>query len=222
MSDVSMRISSVAAPVRSQVAATLRSAILAGRFKPGERLVERELCELTGVSRPSVREALRELEAEGLISNVPNRGPVVARVTREDVAHIYEIRGVLEGLAAQLFAKRASNAQLRQLERAVDAFERASSSGDVDRLIETKGEIYRILFEGAGNTVLPQLVRTMTARVNFLRRVSLASRERLPASVEEIRAILEALRRRDPDAAFAASLRHVENACAAALTVIDV
>jgi len=73
-------------------AASLRKAILSFHFKPGEKLTERELCELTGVSRPLMREALRDLEAQGLISNVPHRGPAAAMLTRDDARDIYEVR----------------------------------------------------------------------------------------------------------------------------------
>src|SRR3990170_1902174 len=91
-------------PLRKQVVERLREAIIEGHLKPGERLRERELCELLGVSRTSLREGLVELEAEGLINNVPNRGPVVAMVSIKAAEEIYQLRAVLEGLAARLFA----------------------------------------------------------------------------------------------------------------------
>ena len=221
MNDLSMRIETVAAPVRQQVATVLRAAIASGRFQPGQRLVERDLCQLTGVSRPSVREALRELEAEGLIRNVPHRGPVVAHVTRADAASIYQVRGILEALAAKLFAERASEAQIERLELAVDGLEEACRSGDVDRIIESKGGLYRILFEGSGNDIIPQMVRMMHGRVNLLRRTSLSAPERLPESVREIRVILDAIKRRDAATAFSASITHVEAAAAAALPLLN-
>src|SRR5215472_11886688 len=77
------RVSREGQSLRSMTVASLRKAILSLHFKPGEKLTERELCELTGVSRPLMREALRDLEAQGLISNVPHRGPAVAMLTRE-------------------------------------------------------------------------------------------------------------------------------------------
>src|SRR5690606_4359359 len=100
--DLSMRVASVAAPVRRQVAKVLREAITSGRFAPGQRLIEKDLCELLGVSRPSVREALRELESEGLIEIIPNRGPLVKRLTAADAASVYQVRAALEALAARL------------------------------------------------------------------------------------------------------------------------
>src|SRR5437773_11171615 len=85
--------------VRSMVAQKLREAIMSGRLKPGQRLIERELCEMTGVSRPSIREALRLLEADGLVHTVPHRGPVVSPLRLEEARQLYPARAVLQGLA---------------------------------------------------------------------------------------------------------------------------
>ena len=88
----SLRVGPIAAPVRSQTVGNLRDAILAGRFAPGERLVEAELCRLLGVSRPSIREALRQLEAERLVVITPFKGPAVARIEWPEAEQIYEVR----------------------------------------------------------------------------------------------------------------------------------
>lgn len=213
----SMRVAAVAAPVRSKVVETLRHAITGGRFAPGQRLVEKDLCDLLGVSRPSVREALRELESEGLITTVPNRGPLVTKLSARDAAGIYEARGVLEALAAKLFAERASDGEVAQLAASVDALEAAYATNDVEGILVSKRAFYEVLLAGSQNVVIPSLLRTMNARITQLRRVSLSSPERLPGSIAEIRAVLEAIRGRDPEAAFQASLRHIESASRAAL-----
>src|SRR5882672_4452774 len=92
-----MRVVRNTVTLRQQVLEVLRGAILNFQFKPGDRLIERELCEMTGVSRTSVREALRHLESEGLVQNLPNKGPMVATVTGEEAREIFEVRRVLEG-----------------------------------------------------------------------------------------------------------------------------
>src|SRR3954447_14533312 len=92
--------------VRSRVGQKLREAIMAGVFKPGQRLVERELCEMTGVSRPSIREALRLLEAEGLVSIVAHRGPVVSTISVEEAEQLYAARALLEGFAGRECARK--------------------------------------------------------------------------------------------------------------------
>ena len=105
----------IAAPLREQVVTWLRKSISEGRFEPGERLVERELCELTKVSRPLVREVLRQLEVEGLVVTVPQKGVIVVKITPAEAMQIYQVRGVLEGLAARLFAQNGTAAQKEAL-----------------------------------------------------------------------------------------------------------
>jgi GntR family transcriptional regulator, trigonelline degradation regulator len=217
MRDASLRVETVAAPVRQKVVEVLRAAITAGRFAPGERLTERSLCELTGVSRASVREALRQLESEGLIETLPNRGPLVSRLSRRDAVSLYQMRGALEALAARLFAGSATDGQIDELAAAVSVLQRAYASRDIEEIVRAKRRFYDVLFEGSGNSMIGPTLNAMYARVNQLRRVSLSSPKRGPQSMREIRALLAAIKRRDPDAAYAASLHHVEQAAKAAL-----
>jgi DNA-binding GntR family transcriptional regulator len=220
MTDLSMRIAPIAAPVRQQVAEVLRAAITSGRFAPGQRLVEKDLCELTGVSRASVREALRQLESEGLIETLPNRGPSVTKLTPQDAASIYQVRGALEALAAQLFASQASDAQVEQLEAAVRVLEQAYKAEDVDRIVAAKRRFYAVLFEGSANSMIASILNTMNARITMLRRVSLSSPKRGAASIREIRAVMSAIRKRDPQAAYEASAHHIRQAAKVALATL--
>lgn len=221
MNDLSMRVETVAAPVRRQVVEILRSAITSGHFEPGQRLIERDLCELTGVSRASIREALRQLETEGLIETIPNRGPLVSRLTPEDAASIYQIRAALEALAARLFATVANNRQVQALAAAVSVLEKAYEAQELDAIVEAKQTFYDILIEGSGNSIIASILNTMNARITLLRRVSLSSPARAPASIREIRAVLRAIKRRDPEAAYAASLHHIEQAAKVALASLS-
>jgi DNA-binding GntR family transcriptional regulator len=215
------RIATVAAPVRSQVVEMLRAAITGGQFMPGQRLIEKDLCDMMGVSRPSVREALRQVESEGLIVIVPNRGPIVPHLSPRDVASIYEVRGALEALAAQLFAATASDEQVQELDHAVTRLEAAYKTGDIDKIVVAKRTFYDVLLEGCGNKILPTLFRTMNARITQLRRVSLSSPKRSTVSLREIRAVLRAIKQRDPEAAFKASLHHVREASKVALACLE-
>ena len=128
--DAIFRVEKVAAPLRQSVTESIRTAIAVGRLKAGERLPERELCELTGVSRTLVREALRQLESEGLVKVEPNRGPFVARLTRAQAEGIYQVRSELEGLAYQLFAERVSEAQRTALRSAFEQLKQAVGGVD--------------------------------------------------------------------------------------------
>ncbi len=217
MSDATMRVASIAAPVRQQVVAAFRSAIIGGRFQPGERLIEKELCDLTGSSRTSVREALRQLEAEGLVEMVPNKGPIVALISPEQARSIYQVRGALESLAGGLFAKNASDAQIKRLDVAVNNLAKVYKSGDIEQVLIVKDAFYAILLEGSGNEIVPSLLRMMQARISLLRRVSLSKATRLNESIAEIRLILKAIKARNPIAAAKACVDHVERAAAAAL-----
>ena len=215
------RIATIAAPVRSQVVEMLRAAITGGQFAPGQRLIEKDLCDLMGVSRPSVREALRQVESEGLIVTIPNRGPTVSQLSTRDVASIYEVRGALEALAAQLFAASASDEQVAELDAAVTQLDGAYKTGDLEKIVVAKRIFYDVLLEGCGNNILPTLFRTMNARITQLRRVSLSSPKRATVSLREIRAVLRAIKQRDPDAAFKASLHHVKEASKVALASLE-
>ncbi|TCT05057.1 GntR family transcriptional regulator [Aquabacter spiritensis] len=215
--DQSMRVTGVAAPVRRQVAKVLRGAITSGRFAPGQRLVEKDLCELLGVSRPSVREALRELESEGLIEIIPNRGPSVRSLTPADAASVYQVRAALEALAARLFVECASDDQVTQLSRAVADLALAYRAQDVERILAAKQVFYDVLLDGTGNNVIRSLLRSLNDRITMLRRLTLASPARARQSIREIRSLLAAIKRRDAEEAYRLSQHHIEQAAKIAL-----
>jgi len=215
--DVSlMRVASVAAPVRSQTVGNLRDAILTGHFRPGERLVEAELCRLLGVSRPSVREALRQLEAERLVAITPFKGPAVARIEWPEARQIYEVRALLEGQAAFLFAERASREEIAAMEEALKRFERAVRQDDAaGRLVHTDA-FYRVMLDGCGNRVIVDLLTGLNARINFLRARSMSQQGRSKESARELGRILTAIVARNAGKARAACVEHVTRAASAA------
>lgn len=212
-----MRVTNVAAPVRRQVAKVLRGAITSGRFAPGQHLVEKDLCELLGVSRPSVREALRELEGEGLIDIIPNKGPLVKRLTAADAASVYQVRAALEALAARLFVQCATDAQVDRLSVAVGTLAEAYETLDVERILAAKQVFYDVLIEGTGNNVIRSILRSLNDRITLLRRVTLSSPKRAKQSIREIRNLLSAIKRRDADAAYEVSMDHIQQAAKVAL-----
>lgn len=219
MVEKSLRVQRVVPPVRAQVVENLRQAILEMRFKPGQRLIERELVEATGVSRTSIREALRELSGEGLVMTIPNKGTVVSVMTRHEATQIYELRSSLEALAGRLFVLRASDAQVAALERAFNRIERAVAQGK--SMLPAKDAFYDIMFAGTGNDELRQVVAGFHARANMLRALSLSREGRPRESLEEVREIMRAIRDRDPDAAAKACSFHVEQAGRVGLLALD-
>lgn len=207
--------------LRELVAGRIRQAISSGRFKPGQRLIERELCEILGVSRTSVREALREIESEGLVTNVPNRGPIVATVDRDTAESIYEVRLALEGLAVKLFVQRATDQDVKALAAAFKTMSSANAGNSSLTYLEAKGAFYRILLEACRNDVVSDMLKSIHIRVHLLRVTSLSQTDRIRASTEEIREILDAVIARDETKAVKLMEHHIENAATAALTAID-
>lgn len=198
--------------LRQQTTDVLRKAIIDQRFKPGEHLIERELCELVGVSRTSVREALRHLESEGLIKMVPHKGPVVASLSVTEARNIYQVRAALEGLAGELFAANATDQQIGELRRVADEVGASAKAGEFDRVLEIKSLFYDVILAGAGNDTLAQVIHSLNTRVWILRRMSLMSPNRNILMMDEVEEIVAAAEARDPARTRAACIRHVENA----------
>lgn len=218
-----MTITRSPAPVRTEAVRILQRAIASGRFSPGQRLVERELCELLGASRTTVREALRQLEAEGLVRLVPGKGVVAASISPSEAVALYQVREALEGLAGRLFTENASDAAVAELASLLDRLAGAvdETPNDVKHVLAIKDQLYDVLFEGCGNSVLRSLAESVHARVTLLRSMSLSYPGRMSQMLAEIRAIIEALQRRDPAAAERACAEHVRSAARAALVMLE-
>jgi DNA-binding GntR family transcriptional regulator len=198
--------------VHQQAAEKLRAAILAGVFRPGDRLIEADLCRRLGVSRPSLREALRSLAAEGLIVIVPNRGPQVPVLTWAQAKEIYRVRALLEGEAAALCARRATETDQQTMRAALQAFERAVQTGDPARRLSATADFYHAMLRGSGNGLIEELLQRLVARINFLRAQSMSRAGRAKFSAKEMRAIFLAIAKGDSRAARKAAQTHVKNA----------
>lgn len=198
-------IRKAAAPLRQQVLDALRQAIIAGRLAPGQRLTERELMAMTTVSRTVVREALRQLESEGLVAIIPNKGPIVHKLSLAEAQDLYRIRAVLEGLAARLFVEHADKADLKRLSRSFDAVAEAYSRGNVEHIVGTKNHFYDVLYSGACSPMLSDMLARLHARIWRWRALGLKhpnrSSRRSDESVRNLRAIVRAIKSRDADAA---------------------
>jgi GntR family transcriptional regulator, trigonelline degradation regulator len=189
------------APLRAEVLERLREAIIAGRLAPGARLIERELIAMLGVSRTVVREALRQLQSEGLIAEDERKGMVVRALTEDEARHLYAIRALLEGLAARLFVENAAEDQVRRLADALERTVEAYATGDPKRILRTKNAFYECLFAGAGSEPLSSMLAMLHARISRWRLLGLGHPNRSPArsreSLQALRAVLAAIRRRD-------------------------
>jgi GntR family transcriptional regulator, trigonelline degradation regulator len=206
------KIKVVAAPVRQQVADAIRNAIISLEFKPGDRLIERELCEMTGVSRTSLREGLRELETEGLIKNVPYKGLIVATVSHDEAANIYDVRSQLEGLLGRETALKRAPADLAALRANFAAVEAVVAARDFAALIGLKSEFYDILMRVTNNPILSDIVVNLQGRVAQFRATVMTREDRIAQSLDEMRTIIDAIEAQDATRAEAACIAHVRNA----------
>jgi DNA-binding GntR family transcriptional regulator len=210
------RVARESAPLRRKIAASLRQAVQTGALEPGARLVEKDLCLDLNVSRTSLREALRELEAEGLVESGA-RGLAVASITPAEARNIYAVRGALEGLVAAQFAELADETAMRLIAEVMRELERAYHEDNFPMILSEKDRFYEVLCLGARNSVALDLLTRLNSRINRLRLLSRSNRTRGVESLREIRAIVEALAARNPASARAAAVNHVEKAAAAAL-----
>lgn len=198
--------------LQQEIVEKLRLAILGGMFKPGDRLVEVDLCASLGVSRPSLREALRSLHAERLIEIVPNRGPHIPVLSWEDAQNIYHVREILEGEAAALCAETITKQELKELSDALKAFREAVEQEDAVFRVEATDRFYDVILRACGNPIIEELIGGLRARINFLRGRSMSQAGRAKHSLKEMKAIYLAIEAKDPEAARKAARQHVSKA----------
>lgn len=205
--------------IQSLAVERLRSLIVTGDFAPGAKLVEADLCQLLGISRPSLREALRTLEGERLVTIVPNRGPHVSMLTWEEAEQIYQVRCVLEGEAARVAAERASARDIAVMESALVDFDASLAKDDRENEVEATRRFYEGLLAAAGNKIVEEILMSLLARISMLRARSMSAPGRAVKSSAEMWKILKFVKAKDPQAARAAAAKHVQEACSSAKTV---
>ena len=193
------------APLRAAIVGRLRAAIISGQLKPGDRLVEARLAKSLKISRPSLREAMRQIEAEGLIEIVPNVGPVVVQHSLDEMRQIRDLRVPVESLCARYFALHASDAEVNRLESAVDRVEAALVRADVGEIIKAKQLYYGALTEGCGSAIVAKYLLQLIAMTSYRWGASLTKPGRPAESIFEMRRLVEAIRARSPERAAAAS-----------------
>ncbi|MEZ5724595.1 MAG: GntR family transcriptional regulator [Paracoccaceae bacterium] len=192
--------------------------IRAGVLAPGSRLREAEIAERLSVSRTPVREAIRRLEAEGLVDHLPRSGATVRRLDYSETMELYEMRTVLEGTAARLAARAASPVELEELQ-AINAEMRAAD-GQPERLVRLNRQFHRRLLEASRNRFLLRAMATVENTLLILGASSMHLPERAVAAVAEHGEVLDALLIRDGAAAEAAMRRHMERAQFARLQIL--
>ncbi|MBN9080450.1 MAG: GntR family transcriptional regulator [Rhizobiales bacterium 62-17] len=217
---LSLNVGGLSRSLRELALEKMRDAIIESHFKPGARLVERDLCTQLGVSRTIVREVLRHLESEGLVSTTGTRGPIVALTTPEQAMQIYEIRGALEGMAAKACAQGNKAEIADALDAALERIRSAYRKRDMNRVLSETSEFYRTLFESAGRDVAWGVVSALTARINRLRSMTIRTPGRDANGPAQMQRIVDAIRKGNGDAAARAAQEHVAQASAIARDVL--
>ncbi len=210
--DTDLRIEHSPTTLRELAVERLRNAIISARFNGGDRLVERTLCDQLGVSRSVVREAIRVLEAEGLVETMPRSGPVVATLDWPRARQIYDIRRLLEADAAAACARNADARVHARLQAALAALEGAISEGVASRARDTTTAFYEVIFAAAGHDIAWEIVKRLNGRISRLRALTLASTNRRISGPAHMARICAAICRSDPATAAQAVRDHLDDA----------
>ena len=198
--------------LRGRVFQRIRDDILSGKFKEGEELKEVAIGEELGVSRTPVREAFRQLELEGLIQIIPNKGAYVTGITVKDVKDIYMMRSLLEGLCASWAAERITKEQMDEMEENVYLSEFHASKEHYDQMAELDNRFHEIMYEASASKMLERQLKDYHQYVLRVRQRTLSKQVRSKASNEEHRNIMEAIKNHDAQSAQKLATQHVINA----------
>ncbi len=198
-------------PLRDVVFNTLRQAILTGDLKPGERLMEIHLANKLGVSRTPIREAIRKLELEGLVTMIPRRGAEVAQITEKSMNDVLEVRRSMDALCVELACERISGEALQELDGACDAFAEAVKTKDIRRIAQADVALHDIIVQATGNLRLVQLINNLSEQMYRYRFEYLKDISRHQSLIQEHRMIFEGIKARNKEVASSAAKLHIDN-----------
>jgi DNA-binding GntR family transcriptional regulator len=209
--------SGMAAPgvrgARARVLEQLRQAIITSEYPPGTSLSEGALAEACGTSRTPIREALQQLQTEGLVEVVPRVGTFVREPSRRELGELFQLKAVLEGMGAQLLAQRGQVREVELLEANLDDSEKAVAAGDLDHYAELVHEFHGLIIDGADNLRLKHHYQTLMNQLAYHRIVvnTLRHPGRLRASLDEHRTVLDRILSKDGFGAEDAMRDHVRS-----------
>lgn len=196
-------------PLREVIFNSLREAIIVGELKPGERLMEVQLAEKMGVSRTPVREAIRKLELEGLVTMIPRKGAHVAELSTKDIMDVLELRSSLDGLATSLAADRITEDEIKSLEHVNTQFSNYNEKGNLQGSIKKDVEFHDIIYKASRNDKLIQIASNLREQAHRFRVIYLKDYMNPTDLVKEHAEILEAIKNRDRDRAQKAAESHI-------------
>lgn len=199
-------------PLGEAVYDSIRSAVQRGAFAPGERLRESTLADILGVSRTPIRDALRRLVSEGLLTQMPSRGVVVTDLDWQQVLELYALREILEGAAAAFAAHRADVSDVDLLNEIVECEVAVIERNDVNELADLNKQFHRALCEAAHNRYLTNSVRGIADALNLLPGTTLSQADRQRTAHEEHAQIISAIDQRDAELAESTARHHIREA----------
>jgi len=200
--------------LRGRVFKQLRENILSGFYKDGMELREITIGEELGVSRTPVREALRQLELEGLVKIVPNKGAYVTSINSKDIRDIYKMRSMLEGLCAKWATRNITEEQIEELEEIIYLSEfhlKKMNAGKAVHVSELDGKFHLILYQAANSRMLEHVLKDFHKYVQVARTMSVKSEERAKKSIQEHKEILDAIKAKDEEKAEMLANKHILN-----------
>ena len=197
--------------LRGKVYDRIREDILNGVYEEHEELKEATLGKMMEVSRTPVREALRQLELEGLVEIIPNKGARVTGITKKDIEDIYQIRYLLEGLSARWATEHVTEELIDKMEETLYLTEFHAKKGNYLQVFELDSQFHELMYEASGSKMLNHILSDFHMYVTRIRKTTLASDSRSKNSTEEHRAILEAIKARNADKAEACAHAHVKS-----------
>lgn len=208
-------------PLRDVVFNTLRQAIIKGDLKPGERLLEIQLADKLGVSRTPVREAIRKLELEGLVTMVPRRGTTVLGITKKHLKDVLEIRSALEELALELACRRITPEQYEELVRLEALLEEKQDSDNAFELSDIDEKFHEQIYQATNNPRLVQLLANLREQMYRFRLEYMKAKDKRPRLIQEHQQIIKALKNKDSKAGRKAIYDHIVNQANAILSTLE-
>ncbi len=190
----------------------IEQSILSGNYSVGDQLVESKISVELGVSRTPVREAFKQLELEGLVTTIPNKGTFVVGISTDDIIDIYTIRIAVEGISSELAAQRVTEPEIKELETLVELQEFYANKGDVFQLLQLDTKFHEVIYEICGSRILKHTLETFHNQLKRARESSFLSSGRTATAVKEHRAIFEAIASHNSNQAKALTETHISNA----------
>jgi len=200
--------------LRGEVFQTIQENILNGVYEENEELRENTIAKELGVSRTPVREALRQLELEGLVKIIPNKGACVTGITKKDVKDIYAVRSMLEGLCARWATEHVTDMQIDEMEEIIMLSEfhiKRGKEGRSQQVTELDGKFHEILYDASNSRILKHVLSDFHKYVKMARKASVTNLARAEKSIEEHKNILQAIKDKDADKAEQLANEHMMN-----------